>query len=397
MTVDLQNHTTVSLSDLELRMVRHVPEGGNWQDIPDGLSGRVDQIRERSKTRGLIHTTYYGRLRWDEPAYTISTFFTRSGNGCFMHPEQDRLISAREAARLQSFPDSFVFGGAQRSVAQQIGNAIPPLLAYQIGAKIGGDTVVDLFSGAGGLSLGLEWAGKSVLLAVDSDAHSLETLLSSHASGAEGWKAELGSAESIDELRDRVSDLGGCDLLVGGPPCQSFSTAGLRADDARSTLVNTFVDAVTAVRPRFVLMENVLGLRSFKKGEVLRTVMDDLAGFGYSVDLWDLAAEQFGVPQRRRRLFVVGSNDGALPSQPRPIFPPFKKGGSTPVVTVRNAISDLPALEPGQESGVKSADLPDPEGPFQQFVRGQLGASELIEDLRDASDYEAPQQMSWAV
>src|SRR3989338_8361711 len=96
----IHNHQTNKLSDLDFRMVKSVPPGGNWQNIPTHIpSKRLEQIRVSGG-----RTTYYGRLRYENPSYTISTFFNRPGNGCYIHPEdgsygqnpQHRLISFRE-------------------------------------------------------------------------------------------------------------------------------------------------------------------------------------------------------------------------------------------------------------------------------------------------------------
>ena len=125
----LYNHIAPKFSELEKQMVVHIPPGGNWSNIPESVpSKRLEQIRRNGGGR----TTYYGRLRWEKPSYTISTYFNRIGNGCHIHPEQDRLISIREAARLQSFPDNYRFTGSKGAIHKQIGNAVPPLLAYKI-------------------------------------------------------------------------------------------------------------------------------------------------------------------------------------------------------------------------------------------------------------------------
>ncbi len=84
-----------------MEMIRSVPQGGNWQDIPEKVvekSARLTQIRNSGG-----RTTYYGRLSNNLPSYTVNTYFNRPGNGTFVHPHHDRLISLREAARLQSF------------------------------------------------------------------------------------------------------------------------------------------------------------------------------------------------------------------------------------------------------------------------------------------------------
>src|SRR5690606_3549664 len=104
----------------------------NWQNIPDNIpSKRLEQIR-RSGGR----TTYYGRLKYDQPAFTITTYFNRLGNSSNLHPEQQRMISIREGARLQSFMDNFVFYGSKASQYKQIGNAVPPLLAKAVAETI---------------------------------------------------------------------------------------------------------------------------------------------------------------------------------------------------------------------------------------------------------------------
>lgn len=111
----IYDHAAGALSDLDREIVAAVPAGGNWRDLPETFaSKRVEQIR-RSAARGEgSRSTYYGRLRWDRPAYTISTYFNRPGNGCFIHPDAPRLLTVREAARLQSFPDAYRFFGEGR-------------------------------------------------------------------------------------------------------------------------------------------------------------------------------------------------------------------------------------------------------------------------------------------
>src|SRR3989339_681857 len=103
----LYNHVTYSLSSLDLKMVESIPQGGNWKNIPLHIpSKRLERIRT---TGG--RTTLYGRLKWDKPSYTISTYFNRPGNGSYIHPVENRVLSAREAARIQSFPDNYIFCG----------------------------------------------------------------------------------------------------------------------------------------------------------------------------------------------------------------------------------------------------------------------------------------------
>lgn len=386
----LYNHSTPTLSELDQEMIGHVSQGGNWRDIPSGLSSRVDQIRERSNQRGHIHTTYYGRLRWDMPAYTISTYFTRSGNGAFIHPEQDRLISAREAARLQSFPDHFVFGGSRRAVAKQIGNAVPPLLGAVVGSVIPGDRVVDLFAGAGGLSYGLERAGKSILLAVEADMHAAASFRRNHSTETKVVDTELDFGAAIDSLCDEVNALHGCDILVGGPPCQSFSTAGLRQKDSRSELLLVFIEALRRLKPPTVLIENVPGLKSFDRGQALARLLDELRALGYRSEVWDLYAEQYGVPQRRHRVFVVGTKSRIL-EKPLPVLPRARKGRPAAYTTVRDAIGDLPPTQPGDNASPIEVDLPESASEYQLWLRNKINTDEFLSRIAERARNHQPQ------
>ena len=176
----IYNHITPPVSEMEWEMLRNIPPGGNWKHIPITVnSQRIVQIR---KSGG--RTTYYGRLRWDRPSYTISTYFNRIGNGCFIHPSQDRLISTREAARLQSFKDSFIFYGSKTSQYKQVGNAVPPLLARAVAEKvkpyIKNKGLIDLFAGAGGLSAGFSLEGYKLNGAIEIEKNFFETLSKNH-------------------------------------------------------------------------------------------------------------------------------------------------------------------------------------------------------------------------
>src|SRR3954447_7175940 len=121
------NHYSASLSALDMEIVRHVPAGGNWKNVPESVEcKRLDGIRASFARGEGSRSTYYGRLRADAPSYTINTYFSRPGNGCHIHYSQDRVVSQREAARFQSFPDSFEFKGSRSAINKQIGNAVAP-------------------------------------------------------------------------------------------------------------------------------------------------------------------------------------------------------------------------------------------------------------------------------
>lgn len=122
----LDNHTGSSLGKVNLERAKHIPPGGNWRDIPRNLLPKGMQ-----RARLSDHTTRYGRLKYENPAYTLLTKCDPHW-GCFLHPTQDRVLTVREAARLQSIPDSIKFPSNLSASYRLIGNAVPPLLAKGI-------------------------------------------------------------------------------------------------------------------------------------------------------------------------------------------------------------------------------------------------------------------------
>jgi DNA (cytosine-5)-methyltransferase 1 len=208
-------------------------------------------------------------------------------------------------------------------------------------------TAVELFCGAGGMALGFEQAGFDVLAAVDLDP----VHLSAHERNfplCEPVCADIsviGATEIIDAARRgwarrHVSTrfAGRVDCIFGGPSCQGFSVIGPRQrDDPRNGLVAEFARLVVEMRPRWFVMENVPGLVSPAYGSVLQAFCETLRGAGYRLaDPWLLNARDHGVPQERKRVFVVGASEGSrLPSAP-PVQP------NPP--TVSEAVGDLSAL-----------------------------------------------------
>lgn len=314
------NNEDPTLSALDKEMISHVPQGGNWQDIPDSVpSKRLEQIREMSKERGIVRTTYYGRLSPDQPAYTISTYYNRPGNGTHIHPIESRTLTSREAARLQSFPDAYQFFGTEGAIRNQIGNAVPPLLSYALGKVLasteGNMTCVDVFCGAGGLSLGLEWAGWDIISSVDNNEAALNTYKKNRLDikTNDVIKADLQEEAQLQDCLKQIKiKLGDrkLHLLVGGPPCQGFSYAGFRSDsDARNDLAVNYLNFAKELKPEVFLLENVEGLLTMKKGQVIKDLINSLEEIGYTVvsPVWKLNAEEYGVPQMRRRVFLIAT------------------------------------------------------------------------------------------
>ncbi|MEX0863513.1 MAG: DNA cytosine methyltransferase [Acidimicrobiia bacterium] len=198
-----------------------------------------------------------------------------------------------------------------------------------------GLVTIDLFAGAGGLSLGLRRAGFDVVLAVERDADSCKTFLGHHPG------VDLRDGDIVEV--DFVPFSGQVDVVVGGPPCQPFSTGGkgLANEDPRDATPE-FARAIRQVRPRAFLMENVPGLvhRSH------RTYFDKLSGslqdLGFELNWQVLDASDFGAPQKRRRLFLVGIREKAFvfPSPTHASSPHRGKVPASTVVTAERIIGE---------------------------------------------------------
>lgn len=161
---------------------------------------------------------------------------------------------------------------------------------------------IDLFSGAGGLSLGFLMAGGTPIGAVDIDTDSINTYKEMFPTAPDVY------AGAIEEWKPRNS-LGNVDVIIGGPPCQGFSLArGFRfVDDPRNHLYKHFVQIVNHYKPKWFVMENVQGITNIGKGVVLNHILEDFSDIGYSVDYKIVNMAEQSVPQLRKRAIFVGN------------------------------------------------------------------------------------------
>jgi DNA-cytosine methyltransferase len=368
----LYNHITYPLSENDLKMVNAIPEGGNWKHIPLHIpSKRLEQIR---KSGG--RTTLYGRLRWDKPSYTITTYFNRPGNGAYIHPKDNRVISAREAARLQSFPDDYVFFGSKTSFCKQIGNAVPPLLAYSIAKKIKQQTktknVLDLFCGSGGLSKGFEWAGYNIIAANDNFSAACETYKNNHKKTimVEG---DITKKEVKKELYKSIANKK-IDIIIGGPPCQGFSYAGKRLfDDPRNFLFREFIEVVKKIKPRVVLVENVEGILTSNNGKTFESIKDSFSELGYKMHGKKLLAVKYGVPQKRKRVVMIG----VLSGDPEKCYPEEILVDEKKFISVRHAIGNLPSIKVNGGENI-TKEIIEPRNFYQNFLAKKISPAEYI-------------------
>ena len=207
----------------------------------------------------------------------------------------------------------------------------------------GSPTGIDLFCGAGGLSLGFCQAGGRPIAAVDNDLDSITTYRRMfpicgdfHHGPIENWIPHI--------ERDRV------DVVMGGPPCQGFSTArGLRfVDHPKNHLYKEFVRIVNELHPQWFVMENVPGLLSIGKGVILKQIHEDFQRVGYWVESRVVNLADYGVPQTRRRAIFVGSRTARSFEWPVPTHAKRRKSEQRlfdivdPYVSVGDALSDLP-------------------------------------------------------
>jgi DNA (cytosine-5)-methyltransferase 1 len=239
----------------------------------------------------------------------------------------------------------------------------------------GAHLAADVFSGAGGLSLGLQAAGYRVVLAVDQDPEAIETHRHHFGGLALDWN--LGDPDRVAEVAKLV-EAAHVELLAGGPPCQPFSRAGrskirhrvrngyLDPGDDRRDLWQSFLEIIKRAMPRAVVMENVPDMALDREMFILRTMVDALESLGYAIEERVVDTSRYGVPQFRQRLILVGLRDGLGFTWPDEI--PDK-------VSVWNAIGDLPAVEggwrpPGGAEGWSEYNQPQTE--FQRRMRQEM-------------------------
>ncbi len=209
-------------------------------------------------------------------------------------------------------------------------------------------TYIDLFCGAGGLSLGFDKAGFKNVFSVEFNPDFAKT-----------YKRNFPSHNLIvDDIRnidnDRILELAGgiaADVIVGGPPCQGFSLAGNIGrsfiDDERNRLFKEFVRFVSCIRPQMFVMENVAAMATHLRGKTIETIVDafEQAGVGYRVKYEVLNSADYGIAQERRRIVVVGIRKDVHSEFSYP-------AKSEKVYTIKDAIGDLPALKSGETSDI---------------------------------------------
>lgn len=204
--------------------------------------------------------------------------------------------------------------------------------------------VVSLFSGAGGLDLGFQMAGHNIVWANDVYEDAVHT-----------YQKNMGDHIALKDVHDiSVDDVPDCDIVIGGFPCQGFSVANTKrhVNDERNELYKQLIRFIAAKKPKFFLAENVKGLTNLGKGAVFKMILSDFEKLGYKVKSEVLNAADYGVPQTRQRVIIIGVRNDVIWDYSFPAATHSKKGeNDLPVwVSVSDALKDLP--DPDTENDV---------------------------------------------
>ena len=229
-------------------------------------------------------------------------------------------------------------------------------------------TAISLFCGAGGCSLGFRQAGCSILYATDKDKAAVTTYKKNFPETicTQEDIENLDFAQILSELRLKIGEL---DVLIGGPPCQGFSTAGACFwDDPRNHLLKSYIKALETVKPKWFFMENVEGLLTSNKGIYIFEAVKAFIALGYQIRLEKIYSQEYGIPQRRKRVLIVGNRLGINFKMPEPTIKISGQIFRNSDITVNHAIRGLPDAATDKTRILKYSS--DPCDDFEVLLRG---------------------------
>ena len=229
---------------------------------------------------------------------------------------------------------------------------------------------VDLFAGAGGLSLGLQQAGFKVIGSVEIDKDASKTI-------NRNFPESIHFSKPIEDIKDsEIKKFGEIDLLAGGPPCVGFSVAGYRnPKDPRNQYYREYLRFLKILKPPFFLMENVPGILTIEGGRVRDLMFSEFKKLGYSTSVRILEAAEFEVPQFRSRAIFIGNRINVKNPYPKPIL---TKNNYIPI---ENAINDL--LEHKRDRSINH-EWTDHSKEFEKRISKVKPGSSLYEKFKDA-------------
>ncbi|MBF7041842.1 DNA cytosine methyltransferase [Campylobacter volucris] len=225
--------------------------------------------------------------------------------------------------------------------------------------------VADIFCGAGGLSYGFaQNPFFSIIFANDIDKDCAQSYIVNHPN-------VFVCNKDINELCEKeLKEFGKIDLLLGGPPCQSYSTLGKRKMDDKAKLFKQYIRILNILNPKMFVFENVVGLLSMQKGELFKTICNEFQKIGYKVFFEILNAVDFGVPQIRERVILIGIKNSF--STVDFVFP---KTTVKQQVTLKDALDDLPIIQSGENGNNKKYRF-EANNDFLKFIR----QSDILEE-----------------
>lgn len=375
----LPNHDPLNHGEVVLARYKLIPEGGRLpppSELPAAL-----------RRRNFGNT--YKRLHRKRPSLTLVP-----GNNAFpVHPTRNRSLTPREAARLQDFPDDYLFAGSRAEQCKLIGNAVPVRLAKALGDALAAHlskatvtglsaglprtkrkiehrsgelapaishsatrngskrlTAVSFFTGVGGLALGFMRCGYDIRASIDRKRIVSENL-SVNFPELPHHHVDVNEM-TPEQLRSIVGDVD-VDVVFGGSPCQGFSMFGQRrfvntrahslADDPRNHLTTKYLTLAASLKPRMILLENVKGLLNAPLGnssylEQSTAILEDAS---YRVEFKLINCAQFGIPQARERVILLAIREDVPFVWPEQKFFAEPKPWQDGYVTVWDVIADL--------------------------------------------------------
>lgn len=225
--------------------------------------------------------------------------------------------------------------------------------------------IIDLFAGCGGLSTGFEMAGFHIPLAIEKDVWASDTYAYNHPN----TKVVTSDITEITDPKSLLSTEYVIDGIIGGPPCQGFSLSGKRdPKDPRNSLFMEFVRFVKIFKPKFFMMENVPGILSAKtlsKQSVIELILTEFKKSGYHSSYKILNAAEFGVPQTRNRVIIIGIRQD-LPFNSSQLFPAGFMFDNQ--ISIKDAIMDLPSIQAGEGLEEQEYNEP-PKNDYQEWAR----------------------------
>jgi len=235
--------------------------------------------------------------------------------------------------------------------------------------------VIDLFSGAGGFGLGFKMAGYDLCLSLELDKWATDTLYENNEDGMIILQKDIRKYKTRKDILETCEKIP--DVVIGGPPCQGFSNAGSfkrKSDDPRNSLFKDFAKWVQYLQPTIFIMENVKGILSrcdsdgIKIIEIIRNTFSDI---GYSnLNIWTLNAAEYGVPQLRDRVFIVGHKKNiTIAPPPKTHYLNNRVKGFKKAITVKEAISDLPIISASEGREILEYKA-KPKSEYQIWARG---------------------------